>query len=78
MTDFNAPKGTYLTTSDTGFELNLDSAYKSAKNQDFVLELGYIHLWLDKDVWGGYQKISGDSLNSREAWKMTLTILYSF
>ena len=67
-----------LITSDTGIELNLDSTYKAAENLDFVLELGYIHLWLDKDVWGGYQKISGDSLNYKDAWKATLNITYSF
>ncbi len=78
MTDFNAPLGTYLTTSDTGLELNLDSTYKAAENLNFVLELGYIHLWLDKDVWGGYQKTSGDSLNYKDAWKATLNITYSF
>lgn len=78
MTDFNSPLGTYLTTSDTGAEINLDSTYKVYENLSFVLELGYIHLWLDKDVWGGYQKTAGDSLNYKDAWKATLNMIYSF
>ena len=51
MADFNAPLGTHLTTSDTVLELNLDSTCKAAENVNLVLELCYIHRWLDKDVW---------------------------
>ena len=69
MTDFNAPLGMYLPTSDTGFVLNLNSTYKAAKNQDFVLKLGYIHLWLDEDAWGGYQKISVAALTTKTPGK---------
>lgn len=76
-TDFNS-FGTYLTTADTGMEVNLDSKYKAAENLTFVFELGYIHLWLDNDVWGHYQNISGDSLNVKDAWKASMNVIYSF
>ena len=76
-TDFNS-FGTYLTTADTGMEVNLDSKYKAAENLTFVLELGYIHLWLDNDVWGHYQNISGTSLNVKDAWKASFNVVYSF
>ena len=76
-TDFNS-FGTYLTTADTGIELNLDSTYKMYDNLRFVFELGYIHLWLDKDVWGRYEILPGDTLNYKDAWKATLNVIYSF
>ena len=75
--DFNS-FGTYLTTSDMGMEINLDSKYKAAENLTFVLELGYIHLWLDEDVWGRYENASHDSLNLKDAWKASLNVIYSF
>ena len=76
-TDFNS-FGTYLTTSDTGIEVNLDNKFKATENLTFVGELGYIHLWLDKDVWGKYQNIAGTSLNMKDAWKASLNVIYAF
>lgn len=76
-TDFNS-FGTYLTTNDAGIELNLDTKYKAAENLNFFLTLGYIHLWLDKDTWGHYENLAGDSLNVKDAWKASLNVVYSF
>ena len=76
-TDFNT-FGTYLTTADTGIELNLDSTYQMYDNLKFVLEVGYIHLWLDKDVWGRYGNLPGDTLNYKDAWKASMNVIYSF
>lgn len=76
-TDFNS-FGTYLTTADTGIEINFDSSYKVYDNLELVLETGYIHLWLDDSVWGKYGKIAGDSLNYKDAWKVSLNMIYSF
>ena len=76
-TDFNS-FGTYLTTADTGLEVNLDSKFKATENLTFVGELGYIHLWLDKDVWGQYQNIAGTSLNMKDAWKASVNVIYAF
>lgn len=75
--DFNS-FGTYLTTADTGIEINLDSTYEIYENLKCVLELGYIHLWLDKDVWGGYKDYPGDTLNYKDAWKASVNFIYSF
>ena len=55
-----------------------DSTFKATENLNFFVNLGYIHLWLDKDVWGRYQNTSGDSLNVADAWKASLTVVYSF
>ena len=76
-TDFNS-FGTYLTTADTGVELNLDSTYNMYDNLKFVLELAYIHLWIDKDVWGRYANYPDDTLNYKDAWKASMNIIYSF
>lgn len=76
-TDFNS-FGTYLTTADTGIEINIDSQYKATENLTLILETGYIHLWLDKDVWGRYQNIPGNSLNYKDAWKASLNVIYAF
>ncbi|MDR3357269.1 MAG: outer membrane homotrimeric porin [Desulfovibrio sp.] len=76
-TDFNS-FGTYLTTLDTGMEINLDTHWKAAENLLLTFELGYIHLWLDKDVWGKYENSPGDSLNVKDAWKTSLNFIYSF
>ena len=76
-TDFNS-FGTYLTTADTGIEINFDSTYQMYDNLKFICELGYIHLWLDKDVWGEAGGYEGNSLNYKDAWKASLNVIYSF
>ncbi|MFR8276965.1 MAG: hypothetical protein ACLU98_11795 [Desulfovibrio fairfieldensis] len=73
-TDFNS-FGTYLTRSDSGLEINFDSTYKAAENLSFILETGYIHLWLDEGTWGRYENIAGDSLNYKDAWKVSLNVI---
>lgn len=77
MTDFNS-FGTYLTTADTGIEVNFDTTYQMYDNLKFVCELGYIHLWLDKSVWGEAAGYEGDSLNYKDAWKASLNMIYTF
>lgn len=49
-----APAGdgsVYLTTRDHYFEVNLDSRWKLYENFNIDLELGYIRLNADKDLW---------------------------
>ncbi|MEG2171895.1 MAG: outer membrane homotrimeric porin, partial [Desulfovibrionaceae bacterium] len=77
-TDFNSPVGVYMTTADTGLELNFDSKYKIYDNFNVVFELGYIHLWMDDSVWGRYQNIAGNSLSYKDAWKANLVLTYAF
>ena len=63
---------------DSGLEINFDSTYKAAENLSFILETGYIHLWLDEGTWGRYENIAGDSLNYKDAWKVSLNVIYAF
>lgn len=89
-TDFNtgqhANMGTYLTTQDYGLEVNLDTTYKIYENLDMMVELGYMHLWLDQSraVWGaGFN--DGDpsrgtvrGVNVTDAIKASVFFRYSF
>lgn len=76
-TDFNS-FGTYLTTADMGMEVNFDTTYKVYENLEIMLEAGYIHLWLDDSTWGKYGNIAGNSLNYKDAWKLTCNVIYTF
>lgn len=76
-TDFNS-FGTYLTTADMGVEVNFDTTWKMYDNFSFILETGYIHLWLDEGTWGRYGKSATSSLNYKDAWKASLNVVYSF
>lgn len=76
-TDFNS-FGTYLTTADSGMEINFDTKWKAEENLTFYLNTGYIHLWLDDGVWGRYGKQQGSTLNTKDAWEASLNIVYSF
>ncbi len=80
LSDFNS-YGTYLTTEDSGMEVNLDTHYDIYKNLDMWVHLGYIHLWLDDsaNMWGGYDK-KGNShgLNATDAWRASISFRYSF
>lgn len=76
-TDFNS-FGTYLTTADMGMEVNFDSTYKPYDNLSLIFETGYIHLWLDEGTWGKYGNLPGNSLNYKDTWKVSLSVIYSF
>lgn len=43
---------TYLTKKDDAWEVNFDTNYKIYEDLTLNVELGYIHLGLDSDVWG--------------------------
>lgn len=43
----------YLTTADKAVEVNLDTEYKLYEALSLFLELGYIHLDVDEDLWRG-------------------------
>lgn len=42
----------YMTTADKAWEVNFDTEYKIYKDLTLAVEIGYINLDLDKDVWG--------------------------
>ena len=70
------------------WEVNFDHEYKIYENLTARLELGYIHLKLDEDVWNsdansdmGFFHIdrtnpNGDSSN--DAWKVQVAMQYAF
>lgn len=76
-TDFNS-FGTYLTQKDMGVEVNLDSTYKIYDNLRVMLELGYIHLWLDEGTWGKTTMNGPENLNYKDALKASLILIYDF
>ena len=43
----------YLTTADKAVEVNFDTEYKLYKNLSLFVELGYMRIDLDKDLWRG-------------------------
>lgn len=65
----------YLTEKDHALEVNFDSEYKIYDNLTLAVELGYIYLGLDKDVWR--HAINTDTVN-RNVWKAGLNLRYAF
>jgi hypothetical protein len=85
VTDFNSAQargtsgsGVYLTSQDSGVEVNLDHSYKLYNNLEMIVEMGYIHLMLDqsKGMWGGNDSVRG--LNVTDAMKASVFFKYSF
>jgi len=86
--DFNNAQGNtgvYLTTQDYGIEFNLDTSYKIYENLEAILELGYMHIWLDqsRSVWGKGDNLARGggsirSINMADAWKAALYFRYTF
>jgi hypothetical protein len=78
--------GPYLTTQDYAVEVTLDSVYKIYDNLEMMLELGYMHVWLDqsKGMWGAAEAgrygnaaaIRG--VSTTDALKASLWFKYSF
>ncbi len=60
----------YMTTADHAWEVDLTNAYQIYENFTAYLELGYINLDMDKDVWGNEF--------SDNAWKGQLSFEYKF
>jgi hypothetical protein len=77
-----APKyrddGLYLTTDDSVFEINFDHQYKIYENLTAALELGWLHLNSDEEVWGARNMTGGEGKEGTNAWKAQLLFTYSF
>ncbi len=67
-----AQGGVFLTDKDSAWEVNFDHTYRIYENLTFILEMGYIRLDLDEDVWGA----DGKDLNA--AKKLTFNLVYEF
>ena len=78
----NTGNGLYLTRQDYGVEVNIDTIYKIYDNLSMIVELGYIHLWLDqsKAVWGAKEGIGSAhrGLNLTDAMKASVYFRYQF
>ena len=61
----------YMTTADKAWEANVDSEYKIYKNLSLFLELGYIRMDLDSNVWKDYE-------SKKNNFKGAVCVLYSF
>lgn len=63
----------YLTTGDSAFEFNFDTEYKLYKNLSLYVELGYIRLDMDKNLWKsvGYEA-------DKNNFKGTFSVKYAF
>ncbi|MFV0421464.1 outer membrane homotrimeric porin [Oleidesulfovibrio sp.] len=59
-----------LTEEDNAWEVNFDTNYKIYENLTAAVELGWIKLDLDEDVWG--------SDDTDDAWKAGVNLTYSF
>jgi hypothetical protein len=77
-----APKynddGLYLTTKDKVFEVNFDHTYKIYENLTAALELGWLHLNSDEDVWTNTNMTGGEGKDSTNAWKAQVSFTFSF
>lgn len=63
--------GYYLTTKDHLIEVDFNTQYQIYEELLAILELGYINVHMDEDVWG----IDNDG---QDAWKCALGLLYNF
>jgi hypothetical protein len=69
----------YLTTDDSVFEINFDHTYKIYENLTAALELGWLHLNSDEEVWGNSSYTNPtDGKASSNAWKAQLLFTFSF
>jgi len=62
--------GAYLTEEDSFFEINFDHTYQLYENLTAYLELGYLNIDVDDDVWGDD--------DTEAATKATFTLRYNF
>jgi hypothetical protein len=73
-----ADDGLYLTTDDSVLEVNFDHTYKIYENLTAALELGWLHLKSDADVWGNTNMTGGEGKDSTNAWKAQVSFTFSF
>lgn len=63
--------GLYMTTRDSMWEVNLNSVYKIYANLEFGVDMGYMNLHRDKDLWTVADE-------DRNAYRVETTLRYSF
>ncbi|WP_165076262.1 MULTISPECIES: outer membrane homotrimeric porin [unclassified Desulfovibrio] len=70
----------YLTTGDSALEIGLSNYYKMYDNFTISLEADYIALWLDTSTsaWGARHKKSEAIPQTKDAWNINASFVYSF
>ena len=70
----------YLTTQDSALEIGLTNTYQMYENFVINVEADYIALWLDnsKSVWGSRHKQGLGVPETRDAWNVNASFVYSF
>ncbi|MDE6734695.1 MAG: outer membrane homotrimeric porin, partial [Desulfovibrio sp.] len=70
----------YLTTGDTALEIGLTNTYKMYENFTVQLEADYIALWLDTSTsaWGARHKLGESIPQTKDAWNINASFVYSF
>ena len=70
----------YLTTGDSALEFGLSNYYKMYDNFTISLEADYIALWLDtsKSAWGARHKEGRSIPQTKDAWNINASFVYSF
>lgn len=72
--------GVYLTSMDSALELGTTNSYQMYENFSINLEAGYIALWLNTDnsVWGARHR-NGEAIpQTKDAWNINTSFVYSF
>ena len=70
----------YLTTGDSALEFGLTNTYKMYENFTVTLEADYIALWLDTDksAWGARHRLNQSIPETKDAWNINASFVYSF
>ncbi|MBD5626761.1 MAG: outer membrane homotrimeric porin [Desulfovibrio sp.] len=73
-------EGLYMTTGDSALEFGLTNYYKMYDNFTIALEADYIALWLDTSTsaWGARHKESKSIPQTKDAWNINASFVYSF
>jgi hypothetical protein len=66
--------GLFLTDKDSAWEINFDHKYDIYENLALFVEMGYLNLDIDEDVWG----ITNDKKFDEDAYKLGFYFQYTF
>lgn len=71
--------GVYLTDQDTVLEIGLHNEYKMYENFTIMLDGNYMALWLADTKYKGVRRtMTGVSSETRDAWNINVSFVYSF
>lgn len=71
----------YLTDQDTMLEIGLHNEYKMYENFTIMLDANYLALWLQDTKYNGMRRMMDggrDSSETRDAWNVNVSFVYSF